>query len=246
MVMMLFGHNMVKYENALATFAATILLALTVNTAEAQEYRFEIGGNAGTASYMGDLNKLNPILQPGATAGVVFRYNANFRMAAKGNIAWASIAGTTRTQDVLPGHTQTTFQRNIFEAAAQAEYNFFAYSDKFAYLNTKRFSPYMAVGTGITVAPGNAGTFAGLHLHLGAGAKYKVASRLNLGAELLVKKLFDDTLDVTNNENKILDDPYKVGGSIAKNKDWYLVFTLSLTWDFGLRCGTCNNAQQVF
>ena len=52
----------------------------------AQEYKYEIGGMAGGAYYMGDLNKngffkgLNPSL------GAVFRYNVNFRWALKANL----------------------------------------------------------------------------------------------------------------------------------------------------------------
>ena len=47
----------------------------------AQEYKYEIGGMAGGAFYMGDVNKnaffkgLNPAF------GAVFRYNANFRLS---------------------------------------------------------------------------------------------------------------------------------------------------------------------
>ena len=116
----------------------------------------------------------------------------------------------------------------------------FIYSDKFAYLNTKRFSPYILFGIGVTVAPGNE-TFASLNIPLGIGAKYKVANRLNLGLEFSFRKLFGDSFDVTDGNNAFLDNPYGISGSAFKNKDWYSLLMFSVTWDFGLRCRTCNN-----
>ncbi len=120
------------------------------------------------------------------------------------------------------------------------EFNFMPYSDKFAYLHTKRFSPYILFGIGVTVAPGNE-TFASLNIPLGIGAKYKVANRLNLGLEFSFRKLFGDSFDVTDGNNAFLDNPYEISGSAFKNKDWYSLLMFSVTWDFGLRCRTCNN-----
>ncbi|GHV55537.1 hypothetical protein FACS1894181_19170 [Bacteroidia bacterium] len=71
--------------------------------------------------------------------------------------------------------------------------------------------------------------------------KYKVKNRINLGCEFTVRKLFGDNLDVTGENNAILDNPYQVNGSRLKNQDWYSFLLISVTWDFGLRCGTCNN-----
>ena len=60
-----------------------VLLAGCMTGLHAQEYKYEIGGMAGGAFYMGDVNKnaffkgLNPAF------GAVFRYNPNFRWALK-------------------------------------------------------------------------------------------------------------------------------------------------------------------
>jgi hypothetical protein len=196
----------------------------------------------GVASYMGDANKTAPLKGLNPALGVVFRYNANFRVALKGDLAWARVSGSTAgLENVFPEQAQASFERNLFEIGGQFEFNFFPYSDKYAYLNTKRFSPYLLVGLGATVAPGNGTTFAGLNLPLGAGVKYKLKNRLNLGCELTVRKLFGDGLDVTNESNLILNNPYGINGSVMKNKDWYPVLTFSLTWDFGLRNCQCNS-----
>jgi len=221
-------------------WVTVFFLVVSFSYIHAQEYLYEIGGMGGGAFYMGDVNKsaLFKGLNPGL--GVVFRYNANFRIAFKGGLTWAKVSGSTEGLDnVFPENLQTSFDRNLIELGGQFEFNFVPYSDKFAYLNTKRFSPYVLIGLGATVAPGD-GTFASMHIPIGAGVKYKVKNRLNLGCEFSFRKLFGDGLD-----NEELDDPYEIGGSILKNKDWYSFLMLSLTWDFGPRKKQCNSANMI-
>ena len=219
-----------------------VLLTGTFSTLLAQEYKYEIGGMAGGAFYMGDANKnaifkgMNPAL------GAVFRYNINFRWALKGNLMWGQVSGTTEgLENVFPNNAQTSFNRSLIELGGQAEFNFFPYSEKFAYANAKRFSPYVFLGVGVTVAPGSGKTFAGPNIPLGVGVKYKIKNRLNLGCEFSFRKLFGDGLDVTDDGNAFLDDPYHMKSSFMKNKDWYSFLLLSVTWDFGPRNKICNS-----
>ena len=175
------------------------------------------------------------------SAGIVFRYTPNFRWAVKTDLLWGRVSGSTDgLENEFPNQATASFSRSFFEVGGQMEFNFMPYSDKFAYLNTKRFSPYILFGIGVTVAPGNE-TFASLNIPLGIGAKYKVANRLNLGLEFSFRKLFGDSFDVTDGNNAFLDNPYGISGSAFKNKDWYSLLMFSVTWDFGLRCRTCNN-----
>ena len=51
--------------------------------------------------------------------------------------------------------------------------------------------------------------------------------------------------DVTDDGNAFLDDPYHMKGSFLKNKDWYSFLLFTVTWDFGPRCRTCNNAKNI-
>ncbi|MDR3268918.1 MAG: DUF6089 family protein [Tannerella sp.] len=223
-----------------------LLLSAPFYRVHAQEYLYEVGGMGGGASYMGDVNKTAPFKGLNPSLGVVFRYNVNFRVAFKSNLTWARVSGSTEgLANVFPEQVQVAFNRNLIELGEQFEFNFFPYSDKFAYLNTKRFSPYLLVGLGLTVAPGNGETFAGLNLPVGAGVKYKLKNRINLGCEFSVRKLFGDGLDVTDESNRILNNPYGVGGSMMKNKDWYSLLTFSVTWDFGPRNRQCNSTDGV-
>lgn len=207
----------------------------------AQEYKFEIGGMAGGAFYMGDANKNTLFKGMNPAFGGVFRYNPNFRWAVKGNLTWGQVSGSTEgMKNVFPDQAQGSFSRSLIELGGQMEFNFFPYSDKFAYANAKRFTPYVFLGVGLTVATGNE-TFAGPNIPLGVGVKYKIKNRINLGCEFSFRKLFGDGLDVTDGNNAFLDDPYHIKGSFLKNKDWYSFLLLSVTWDFGPRNRPCNS-----
>ncbi|MDR1980408.1 MAG: porin family protein [Tannerellaceae bacterium] len=221
-----------------------LLLTGLFTVLRAQEYKYEIGGMAGGAFYMGDVNKGALFKDMNPAFGGVFRYNANFRWAVKADLMWGRVSGTTAGgEQVFPGNAEALFRRDFFELGGQVEFNFFAYSDKYAYANTKRLSPYVLLGLGMTVAPGKGQTFAGLNLPLGVGVKYKVRNRINLGCEFTFRKLFGDNFDVTDDSNAILDNPYGIDGSVLKNRDWYSLLTLSVTWDFGPRSRPCNNSK---
>lgn len=217
-----------------------ILLCLSYFRSGAQEYLYEIGGMLGGAFYMGDANKNAAFRNMNPSASVLFRYNANFRIAFKANLAWARVTGSTEGLDnVFPDNAQAGFDRNVVDLGGQAEFNFFPYSDKYQYLYTKRIAPYIMGGLGLSVAPGGGGTFFSPHISVGTGVKYKLKNRINIGAELSIRKLFGDGLD-TAGGNELLDDPYDIGSSLWKNKDWYSMLVISVSYDFGLRDCNCN------
>ena len=51
-----------------------------------QEYKYEIGGIAGTSFYMGDANKTRPFLNPGLSGGALLRYNFTLHWALKASL----------------------------------------------------------------------------------------------------------------------------------------------------------------
>lgn len=219
-----------------------LIIAISFPVLNAQDYKYEIGGMAGGAFYMGDANKgtimkgLNPSL------GGVFRYNANYRWALKADLLWAKIAGNTKGLDnVFPFSEDIPFSQNLFELGGQAEFNFLPYSDKYAYMNTSHITPYLLAGLGFTMATGGDNTFVGINIPLGIGVKYKLKERINLGCEFSFRKLFGDGLE----GNEKLEDPYNIKSSIWKNKDWYSSLLFFITWDFGPRSQPCNNANSI-
>jgi hypothetical protein len=230
-----------KYRNIQEVFVLMLFL-LMGTTAVAQEYKYEIGGIAGTSMYLGDANQMALLRGLNPAGGLVFRRNFNFRWALKTDLMMGKISGNTgNTDNVFPGHAATSFSRSFFELGGQMEFNFLPYSDKFAYLNTSRLAPYLLAGLGVTVAPGENQTFSGIHFPLGIGVKYKIKNRINLGLEYAVHKLFGDGFDAPSSDGFNLDNPYKIQSGAFKNKDWYNTFMFSITWDFGPNDRKCTN-----
>ncbi len=219
----------------------SIITIFTCSTAVGQEYKYEIGGMAGMSMYMGDVNKNNLFLDWNPAFGAVFRANLNLRWAIKANLLTGSVSGDTRnTDNVFPDHAQLAFKRRFYELGAQAEFNFLPYSDKYAYLQTSRISPYAFAGLGYTLATGDE-TFSGMNVPVGIGVKYKMKHRLNLGLEYSFRKLFADDFDAPSKKGFNLDDSYNIPGSRLKNKDWYSLLMITVTWDFGLNGRKCTN-----
>ena len=221
-----------------------ILLCLvflrTVAQDNGPEYLYEIGGSVGGAFYMGDANKSMLFKEVNPAIETLFRYNVNLRIAWKANLSWARVSGTTEgLENVFPDHAQASFEKNLFDLGGQGEFNFFPYSDKYKQFNTKRISPYIAAGGGFAFATGSDDQFFSPYLSLSTGAKYKLKNRINIGAEWSIRKLFSDRLDVSGG-NELLDNPYGIESSLIKNKDWYSMFTIGITYEFGLRYCNCN------
>lgn len=223
--------------------ASFIVLAISFFSSRvlAQEYKYEIGGMVGTSSYMGDANKTTFFKEPNLAFGAIFRYNRNFRWAYKGTLAIGGVSGDTqKSGNVFPHGQNVSFKRTFYDLGGQIEFNFFSYSDRYAFLGTKRFTPYIFTGLGVTVASGD-NTFFGVNLPFGLGLKYKLKNRLNLGFEFSFRKLFGDDFDKPDKNGFGLDDPYEIKSSLLKNKDWYSLTMFSVTWDFGMRKDPCLN-----
>jgi len=215
-----------------------MLVCFTGTTAVAQEYKYEIGGMAGLSMYLGDANQSALLKGFNPAGGLIFRRNFNFRWALKTELMAGKVNGNTKnTENVFPNQGEASFSRTFFEMGGQMEFNFMPYSDKYAYLNTSRISPYLLTGLGITAASG----FGSVNLPLGIGVKYKIKNRVNLGLEYAVHKLFSDSFDAPDKGGFNLDNPYKIQSGLFKNKDWYNTLMFSVTWDFGPNDRKCTN-----
>jgi hypothetical protein len=225
----------------LASRFILLFCLFSCSTAVAQEYKYEIGGMAGMSMYMGDANQNSFFQGWNPSAGVIFRNNLNFRWAFKADLLYGKITGDTKnTSNVFPDQAAVAFNRSFFELGGQMEFNFLPYSDKFAYLNTSKLSPYILTGLGMTLAPGNNRTFFSLNLPIGIGVKYKLKNRLNLGLEYSVHKLFGDGFDAPRKNEFNLDNPYRINSGLFKNNDWYNTLFFSITWEFGIRDERCT------
>lgn len=206
----------------------------------AQEYKYEIGGALGTSFYMGDANRTKAYMNAKPTLGVMHRYNISLNWALKSNIILGGVSGDTRdSKNVFPNGNNASFKRTFLELGTQIEYNFFPYSDKFSYLDTRKYTPYIFTGIGVTMASGD-NLFFNANIPLGVGFKYKLKEKLNIGVEFSMRKLFGDNFDVTSKDDSWnLDAPFDIKSSIIKNKDWYSLTLFFLSWEFGLKNDPC-------
>lgn len=211
-------------------------------TAQEEEYRMELGGMIGGSFYMGDANWSKPFKDMKLAGAIVARQLFNPHMAIKYDFAVAGIGGDTRDFDNhYPGDAHTSFSRVLFDIGAQFEYNFLAYGTGGGYKSTKRVTPYITGGIGLTFAPAPADFVGALNFPLGVGVKWKAMQRLNVGLEFTFRFSMTDKLDVTNNEGLRLNDPYNIKSRGIKNKDTYSFVTLFVTYDLLPKRGICNN-----
>ncbi len=231
-------------HNIIRRMATVILLLGTVCMASAQEleYNMELGGMAGGSFYMGDANYTTPLKNMALAGGLLARYNINPRMAVKGDLAVGRIKGTTEGQaNQYPGGAHTTFSRNVYELGAQFEYSFFAYGTGAGYKDSHRLAPYILAGVGLTYAPKPAKHVVAMNLPVGIGVKYKLAERLNVGAEWTMRFTTSDRLDVTHATGLQLDDPYGIESGLLKNRDSYSWLMLYVSYDMFPKYRKCNN-----
>ena len=224
--------------------AAVLLLLTTVHVVSAQEleYNMELGGMMGGCFYMGDANYTTPFKDVSIAGGILARYNINPRMAVKGDLAVGRIKGSTKgMENKFPNGGHSTFSRNVYELGAQFECNLFAYGTGAGYKDSRRLAPYMLAGIGMTYAPKPANHVVAMNIPLGLGVKYKLAERLNVGAEWSMRFTTSDKLDVTSKDGLQLNDPYGIDGKGLKNKDSYSWLMLYVSYDMFPKYRKCNN-----
>ena len=230
-------HHLIRH------IAAVFILLAVVPMVSAQEleYKMELGGMAGGCFYLGDANYLTPFKHTAMAGGLLARYNFNPRMAIKGDLAVGRIKGATEGQSNKFPDGNTTFSRNLYELSAQFEYNFFAYGTGAGYKDSRRLSPYIQAGIGMTYAPKPANHVFALNIPMGIGVKYKLAQRLNVGDEWTIRFTTSDRLEVTNAAELQLDDPYGIESKGIKNKDSYSMLMLYISYDMFPKYRKCNN-----
>ena len=216
--------------------AVIMLMIATLMAAQAQEYRFEVGGALGMSGYLGDANNANLLKKPGYVAGGLFRYIINSRMALKANLLTAKISGNSANlANTYPDAQTYAFSSQLYDLGAQFEFNFLNYGIGSKYLKLKRISPYLTLGVGATLATSDGDAFT-LNVPMGVGVKYKLGERLNIGLEFTMRKAFSDKLDGLKDLNGITS-------GFAKNTDWYSFTMISITYEFSKRCRTCHYVE---
>ena len=198
------------------------------------EYRIEVGAGAGLIAYTGDFNgNILKGMQP--WGAIMAKYRLNPRMALALNIGTGKIKGSTDDVDTwYPTVERYEFNNQITEVDLRYEYNFWAYGTGQEYRGARRLVPFITLGLGLTHHSGdNSGIT--MNLPIGAGIKWKMAPRLNLTAEWVMRFTPSDNLDGR-------EDVYGIKSSgLFKNTDCYSVLQVGLSYDLWAKCKTCNN-----
>lgn len=225
-------------RKTLMAIIMTISLVSSVMPASAQEakYKFDIGAGVGMSGYLGDVNESNLFKHPGVAAGLSFRYIVDTRWAVRALLNAVSLSGNSADYDIVfPTGESYEFKSWAYDLGVRGEFNFFGYGVGETYKKLRRWSPYLALGIGATMASSDGSTAFAMNIPMAFGVKYKLRERLNLGLEFSMTKVFGDQVD-----SKHLQDMYQIKSSMLKNTDWYSAVMFSVTYEFGERCETCH------
>ena len=215
--------------------AVLLVFVTSVHAQTDPEYKLELGGGIGMASYQGDFNS-SPFknLQPMFT--VLAKYRFDPRRALSLNVSYGQLKGSSKdAKTYYPMTTVYDFKSNVADVGLRLEYNFWPFGTGFEYRGAKRLTPYVAIGLGMTIAKAEGKSATGVNMPIGVGVKYKLADRLNLAAEWAMHITTSDELDG-------IKDPYGIESSgLFKNTDCYSHLRLSLSYDLWAKCRTCHN-----
>ncbi|MET0243685.1 MAG: DUF6089 family protein, partial [Flavitalea sp.] len=191
-----------------------VLMAITVTATNAQYESIvqqgEIGFSLGASHYFGDLNTRASINRPKIAVGAFFRKQFGNYVALRisGHYTQLGYSDIYSKDNEYQRRRNLSFNSNVFELAAQGDFNFFKFLpgdpyhsftpyitlgagvfsyDPYAYINNQKvfLRPLGTEGQGLTEYPDrkpyNTMAFA---FPLGVGIKYAINERMNIGAEV--------------------------------------------------------------
>ncbi len=181
----------------------------------------EIGFSLGATHYFGDLNTSGRLNRPKLAIGAFFRKQFGNYIAMRVNAHFAQLGYSDiyNTHNEYQRRRNLSFNTNIFELALQGDFNFFKFVpgdpyhsftpyvtlgigvfsyDPYAFLNGRKefLRPLGTEGQGSSAYPDRTpyGTM-GICVPLGAGVKYALNDRMNIGFELSYRFTGTDYLD---------------------------------------------------
>lgn len=209
----------------------SILFVILGNSLYAQQYKYEVGLHSSVQHYIGDISRKFMLADWAFGGGVDFRYNYNFNLAISSSLSFDNLKGNMKWSDnVFPDTYSYSFNKYLFDLSALCEYNFYPYSDRYKYLDTKRFSPFISLGLGSFFFKDE--SFVAMpYIQTSVGVKYKISNRFNIVASYQLKYSPFDNME----PNKKFADPFNVKQIIPKGGDAMGKFAVSLTYDIGFR-----------
>ena len=191
----------------------------TAQDAIVQEGEFGIG--LGAAHYFGDLNTRAQLNRPKIAASVFFRKNFGNYIAARIGASYARLgySDVYNSKNEYMSRRNLSFNSNVWELTLQGDFNFFRFMpgepqynftpyvtlgaglfsyDPFAYLGNEKIflRPLGTEGQGSSLYPDRKPySTMGVCFPFGAGLKYAINERINIGFEVLYRFTNTDYLD---------------------------------------------------
>ncbi len=206
---------------AIAGFSVLLVNYKAVAQQEAIRQEGEFGLGLGLASYFGDLNSRSDISRAKFAASAFFRKNFSNYVAARLGLSYARLGYSDiyNTHNEYMTRRNLSFNSNVWELSLQGDFNFFRFMPGEPQHN---FTPYVTLGVGvfghdpftylggekIMLRPlGTEGQGSSLYpdrkpykstaisFPVGAGIKYALNDRINIGFEVLHRFTNTDYLD---------------------------------------------------
>lgn len=164
---------------------------------------------------MGDLNPAKHFFNPGIAIGPIFRYNFDPRTSIRLSTIYHSLHGnTTGYGDLYVESLKSGFDATLLDVAANYEFNFIPYKTTNRKLNQ---SLYISAGLAsyyVLTSSASSAKFL-ISIPFGIGYKFNVSKKLSSGAEISVRKTFNDYA---------IDGTVNIAGeniNLVGNNDWY-------------------------
>ena len=213
-----------------------ICRAVTARAQDDEEYRLELGAGVGMVSYQGDFNgSIAKNMQPMTT--LLVRRVFNPYMGLRASLSFGKLKGSSGDVETFYpefNDNPVEFSNSLTDFSVAYEYNFWPYGTGRDYRGAKRLTPFVFLGIGGTyVKSGDESVFTA-NFPIGAGVKYKIGPRVNLGLEWAMHFSLSDKLDG-------VEDPYMIkSAGLFKNTDCYSALQLTITYSLMPKCRTCN------
>tara|TARA_B100000508_G_scaffold137355_1_gene131580 strand:- start:100126 stop:100959 length:834 start_codon:yes stop_codon:yes gene_type:complete len=221
---------MIKYLKYLTLFILSLFVIDSIAQSENFRSRSSFGFMVGGSYYIGDLNQFHHFRRTNLSAGAIYRYYINSRIALRGAFRYGTVEGyDSDSNNDLQINRNLSFQSDIYELTGGIEFNYKNYklgnSDHF-------FSPYLFIdigvfrmnptteyngeqielqpigteGQGSSLSEKDQYNLTQLVVPLGVGFKINLGQRAAVSFEYGIRKTFTDYLDDVGEGNYIQPD----------------------------------------
>ncbi len=207
----------------------------------------EVGLGLGATNYRGEISPQYQFGNNRPAITAFYRRDVSVPVTLRGSVLAGllraddgSVKGANGSVAPLQGYRGSNVKGSVLEAAVAMEYNFMDYRSR---KRKVHFTPYLFIGVGAYYANtrtqmtnqslganyNRSGGHFGIAIPAGAGLKYALSQRINLGLETGVRKTFSDQLDNLGDQDPLLVNSH--------DKDWYYYSGLSISYTFyKVRC----------